>query len=275
MNRRICRLPFIIIALLLVESITFSVQARSFDCVIQPSQVVEIRAPIEGLVETVNVDRGDEVKKGQTLVVLDMGVDKARYEQAKYKATMRGALETAKSRLKFSSKKFDRDQELFHDQYVSANTRDESETAMKLAASELLEAKDNNRISRLQVHEYEELMRLKNIKSPFDGVVMERFHHPGEVTQAHDQNPLLKLARINPLFIEVILPSSSIGKVQVGDEIKVNPQVGIVKEFNATVTVVDPVVDAASNTLGVRLEVENNKHALLAGVGCKAEFPNL
>ena len=273
MVRSISRLRIIVVVLL--ESTAFSVWAKSFDCLIHPSQVVEIRAPIEGLIEAVHVDRGDEVKKGQILVVLDMGVDKARYEQAKYKATMQGALESAKSRLSFSSKKFDRDQELFQDQYVSANTRDESETTMKLAASELMEAKDNNRVSQLQIREYEELMRLKNIKSPFDGVVMERFHHPGEVTLTHDQNPLLKLGRIKPLFIEVVLPSSSIGKVHVGDEIKIKPQIEEVSEFNAKVTVVDPIVDAASNTLGVRLEVENNKQSLPAGVGCKAEFSSL
>jgi RND family efflux transporter MFP subunit len=274
LSRLISRLN-IIAGVLLVESTSFSVQAASFECLMEPSQVVDIRAPIEGLIETVHVDRGDVVKKGQTLVMLDMGVDKSRYDQAKYKATMRGALETARSRLNFSNKKFGRDQELFQDQYVSANTRDESETAMKLAASELLEAKDNNHVSQLQVREYEELMKLKNIKSPFDGVVMERFHHPGEVTLTHDQNPLLKLARINPLFIEVVLPAASMGKVHVGDVIKIKPQVDGINEFNAKVTVVDPVADAASSTLGVRLEVENKNQALPAGISCKAEFPSL
>lgn len=264
---------FVIVTFLMTEMLSFSVEAKPFDCLIQPSQVVDIRAPIEGLIDTINVDRGDEVKKGQTLVVLDMGVDKARFDQAKYKATMRGALLTAQSRLEFSSKKFGRDQELYQDQYVSANTRDESETGMKLAAAELTEAKDNNRVADLQVREYDELMRLKIIKSPFDGVVMERFHHPGEVTLTHDQNPLLKLARINPLFIEVVLPSMSLGKVRVGEEIEIKPQIEGFAEFSAKISLVDPVADAASGTLGVRLEVANHNRSLPAGVSCKAEFP--
>lgn len=260
---------------LITELLSFAVDAKTFECLIQPSQVVDIRAPVEGLIETINVDRGDEVKKGQILVVLDLGVDKARVDQAKYKATMRGAMQTAQSRLDFSSKKFGRDQELYQDQYVSASTRDESETGMKLAASELTEAKDNNRIAELQVREYDELIRLKTIKSPFDGVVMERFHHPGEVTLTHDQNPLLKLARVNPLFIEVVLPSMSLGKVHVGEEIKIKPQTEGAVEFNAKITVVDRVADAASGTLGVRLEVMNINQSLPAGVSCKAEFPGL
>lgn len=272
---RSIRHPIIVAIGLFSNMIGFSVQAKSFECLVEPSQVVEIRAPIEGLIDAIHVDRGDEIKKGQTLVTLDMGVDKARLDQAKYKATMRGALQTAQSRLDLSNKKFDRDQELFRDQYVSANTRDESETTMKLAAAELVEARDNNKVAELQVREYDELIRLKSIKSPFDGVVMERFHHPGEVTLSHDQNPLLKLARINPLYVEVVLPAASVGKVHVGDEINVKPQHEGAPAFNAKVTVVDPVADAASGTLGVRLEVLNINKTLPAGVSCKAEFPGL
>ena len=36
--------------------------AAEFDCVIQPRQVVEIRSPIEGLIERIAVDRGDMVR---------------------------------------------------------------------------------------------------------------------------------------------------------------------------------------------------------------------
>lgn len=260
---------------LLFGSLSIYAQAKSIECLIQPSQVVEIRAPLEGLIDVMHVDRGDEVKKGQSLVILDMGVDRSRYEQARYKATMRGALQTAQSRLDFSNKKFGRDQELFQDQYVSANARDESETSVKLASAELLEAKDDTRVAELQVREYDELMRLKTIKSPFDGVVMERFHHPGEVALTDDKHPLLKLARINPLYIEAVLPTTSLGKVRVGDDIKIKPQNEGSNEFSAKVTVVDPVADAASGTLGVRLEVANPSRALPAGVSCKAEFPGL
>lgn len=259
----------------LAGAISMSASAKPFECLIAPSQVVEIRAPLEGLIESVNVDRGAEVKKGQSLVVLDMGVDKARYEQARYKATMRGAVQTAQSRLDLFSKKFGRDQELFQDQYVSANTRDESETSMKLAAAELLEARDNNKVAELLVREYDEQMRLKNIKSPFDGVVMERFHHPGEIALPDDKHPLLKLARINPLYVEVVLPAVSLGKVRIGDDIKIKPQNESGSEFSAKVSVVDPVADAASGTLGVRLEVANPHRTLPAGVSCKAEFPEL
>ena len=252
-----------------------SVYAKSFECLIEPSQVFEIRALIEGLIEKIAVDRGDVVKQGQVLITLDTGVDRARYEQAKYKAGMKGNQLAAKSRLDYSSKKFDRNEELFKDQYVSANDRDESESGKNLASAELIEAKDNSRVAELQVHEFEEVMRLKTLHSPFDGVVMERSHHPGEVAQSNDRLAILKLARTHPLYVEVVLPAASLGKIYVGDEIHVKPNVDGSKEFNAKIKVIDPVVDAASGTLGVRLEVANQDQRLPAGISCQADIPVL
>ena len=42
---------------------------------------------------------------------------------------------------------------------------------------------------------------------------------------------------------------------------------------NGTVTIVDPVVDAASGTIGVRLEVPNPSLKLAAGAKCLVAFP--
>lgn len=268
-NSRICKT--VLIMTLLVADLP-AVFAKSFECLIEPSQVIELRAPIEGLIDGILVDRGEKVKEGQILITLDMGVDKARYEQARYKAGMRGSQMAAKSRLDYSSKKFDRSQELFRDQYVSANDKDESESSKNLAAAELVEAKDNSRVAELQVREYEEVMRLKTLRSPFDGVVMERSHHPGEVAQINDRLALLKLARTHPLYVEVVLPAAALGKVHVGDEILVKPNVEGVMEFRAKVKVVDPVVDAASATFGVRLEVANRDQHIPAGIGCQADI---
>lgn len=256
-------------------SVSQSVSAKSFECLIEPSQVIELRAPIEGLIEKITVDRGDVVTSGQVLITLDTGIEKARYSEAKFKAGMRGAQLAAQSRLDFLSKKFDRNQTLFKDKYVSANDRDESESGKNLASAELTEAKENSRVAELQVHEFSEVMRLKTLKSPFDGVVMERSHHPGEVAQSNDHLAILKLARTNPLYVEVVLPAIALGKIHKGDEIHVKPNLEGVGEFKARIKVVDPVVDAATATLGVRLEVPNPEHRLPAGINCHAEFSAL
>ncbi len=256
-------------------AISLPLAAKPVECLIEPSQAIEIKSPIEGLIERVTVDRGDSVKKDQILIGLDVGVERARYEQARYKSTMRGAQQAAQSRLDFTSKKFERDHELHKDQYVSANTLDQSESGKKEAAADLLAARDNNKVSELEVREYEELIRLKTLKSPFDGVVVDRLKHPGEVAEPTDHTPILKLAKIQPLFVEVVLPASALGKLQVGEVYQVTPQTEGLPAFSAKVTVLDPVLDAASGTWGVRLETPNQDRKIPAGISCQIDIPNL
>lgn len=264
-------------ALLLAASICLPVPAlaATYECLIEPSRIIELRSPLEGLIERVEVDRGDAVKQGQVLIVLDAAADRARLDLAKYRSEMRGALQAADSRLDFSAKKLKRQQDLFKNEVVSALEYDETEANRNLAAAERVEALDNTQVARLEVREQEEVLRLKTIRSPFDGVVMERKHHPGEVARSDDQWPILKLARIHPLYVEVILPAAQLGKLKAGDEAEITPEAGLLKPMAAKVRVIDPVVDAASGTFGVRLELPNPGHRIPAGIRCQADFKSL
>jgi multidrug resistance efflux pump len=185
---------------------------------------------------------------------------------------MWGPVQAAESRVNFSSKKLERHEGLFRDQFVSANERDEAEAEKRLAEADLVEAKDNTHVAQLEVREHEEVVRLKTIRSPFNGVVMERRHHPGEVARSDDQLPILKLAQIDPLYVEVVLSTAALGKVKLGDDVEIMPEAGIAPPMAAKVTVIDPVVDAASGTFGVRLELPNRDHRIPAGIRCQAEF---
>jgi multidrug efflux pump subunit AcrA (membrane-fusion protein) len=78
----------------------------------------------------------------------------------------------------------------------------------------------------------------------------------------------LRLAQINPLNIEVIAPARLFGSVRVG----MSGQVSLAPFFPGThqakVVVVDKVIDAASGTMGVRLQLPNPDYKIPAGIKC-------
>ena len=73
--------------------------AGEFDCIIEPSKTVDVRAASEGLIEKIWVDRGDMVKKDQVLVTLDSGVERAATESARDSAAMEGKIPARGSRV--------------------------------------------------------------------------------------------------------------------------------------------------------------------------------
>jgi RND family efflux transporter MFP subunit len=260
----------------IVGAAALPAQAGEFDCVIEPRQVLELRSPIEGLIARVNVDRGDFVKKGQELVVLDTAVEQVQAAMAKHRAQMEGAIAAGKSRVEFSSNKAKRAEELHRQNYISAQGRDEAATERALAEAELREAADNRRLAEYEFQRQQEVIRLKTIRSPINGVVTERILNPGELAESGvGRKALMKLAEIEVLHVEVLLPVEAHGKVRRGAAVEVLPRVPAGARHRATVKVVDTVFDAASGTFGVRLELPNRDRTIPAGVRCKAIFPGI
>lgn len=61
--------------------------------------------------------------------------------------------------------------------------------------------------------------------------------------------------------------------LKVGMRAKVIPEAPIGGQYTAEVKIVDKVIDAASGTFGVRLELPNPNYRLPAGLKCKVIFP--
>jgi multidrug efflux pump subunit AcrA (membrane-fusion protein) len=87
-----------------------------------------------------------------------------------------------------------------------------------------------------------------------------------------EEKPLVKIAQINQLRVQVIVPVTYYGKIQSGDIATVLPDFPDAPEVTGEVSLVDKVIDAASNTFRVQLELANQDYSLPAGLRCKADF---
>lgn len=249
--------------------------AATFECIIQPNQVVEIRSPAEGLIGKVHVQRGDWVKAGQTLVELESTAERSAVATAKFRAEMVGRMSAAKERVQYSSAKAGRAAELRKQQFVAAQAHDDAQAEMRVAEAELADAKENQQLARLDYQHALDVLNLRTLRSPFDGVVMDRMLNPGDLTQyGTETKPILKLAQINPLRVEVVLPIDYYKKLTLGMVGEVIPE-RLGGRYPAKVRVIDRVFDAASGTFGVRLELTNPKGAVPGGIRCQVDFPEL
>ena len=247
--------------------------AGHFDCLIEPRQTIEIRPSTEGLITRVHVQRGDLVRAGQVLVELDSGLERTSAAAAKYRSDMVGAVKSRESRVEFLAQKANRRDKLVKDNFISVQDRDETAAEHRLAQAELLDAADNRKLAALEYRRTMEQLRLRTIRSPIDGIVIDRLINPGELADNRDlRKPLLKLAEIKVLHVEVLLPSAAYRSVKLGQSVAVIPEQPAGGRYSATVQVIDKVFDAASATFGVRLALANPGASIPAGVKCQAVF---
>lgn len=250
--------------------------AREFDCMIEPAQVVEVRSPVVGLIEKIHVQRGSIVKKGDSLVTIDSGVESSAAASARFRSEAVGAVRIAEAKFAAATEKAQRNQSLFDDEFVSAQARDDAEAERRVAEAELRSANENAEMARLEYRQAVEQLNRRVIRSSIDGVVMDRYLHSGSLVDSGEgKKPILKIAQISTLQVESVLQIEHYRQVKAGVVATVIPEPPLGGEYQGTVKTVDRVIDSASGTFGVVVELQNKKQEIPAGVRCKIRFASI
>ena len=147
--------------------------------------------------------------------------------------------------------------------------REEVETEAELARRELQQAREERELADLELTRALAALQRRVIRSPVRGVVTRRLMTPGEVV---DEETILEVAQLDPLRVEVILPASMAGTIAKGARAAIVPEIPGDVMHAATVTIVDRVIDAASGTFGVQLELANPDHEIMGGLHCRVRF---
>ena len=250
--------------------------SSEFDCLIEPSQTVEVRSPVPGVIERIFVERGQNVRRGAPLVGLESSVERAATELSRYKAQMDGAAQSAEARIQHDTRKVKRKSDLAERNYASTQDREDAEADLAIAQADALAARENKQLSKLEVAYASAQLAQRTIASPLDGVVVDIGMHAGELAQAGDSKPyIVKLAATNPLRVRLILPVSYYLKVKPGLRAAVTPEKPLDMAREATVTIVDKIIDAASGTFQIRMDLPNPNNSLPGGLKCRVALNGL
>ena len=244
-------------------------QGIELECLIEPRQSVVVSASVIGVVGSVEVERSEIVEAGQLVATLESSMERAAVALARTRAEGVAEVRASEARLAFGQRRLERGQRLMDSSVLSEGELDELESGVLLAEANVLQAKENRILNALELERAEAALGLRSIVSPVDGVVVELILSKGEYA---DPPQIMKIAEIDPLWVEVYAPVALLGKIQVGSVGSVNLENPHQRSFTAEVVMVDGVVDPASATFGVRLELPNPNHEVLAGLACTVEF---
>ncbi len=244
-------------------------RSEPLGCLIEPSQVADVGSEVIGIPEKMHVNRGDIVTKGQATADLDAKVERAALAAAQTRAKAFSELKAAQSNYEFAKRRKERTADLFNKSFVSEQANDQVATESQIAELRYKQAREQQDIAERELALAQAQLARRTIKSPIAGVVVERYLSPGERVE---QKPVVRVATINPLHVEVFVSAAYFNSVQPGSNAMVRPEIAGFADRSAKVILVDRVIDPASNTFRVRLEMPNPNSALPAGVRCKVDF---
>jgi RND family efflux transporter MFP subunit len=242
---------------------------RGLDCMIQPHQIVQVGSAAPGVIDRIMVDRGDFVTRGQTLVQLQNSVERAALAVARERAQQQGEMTVAVGSAELAQRELQRAKELHEQNFVSQTYLDKQRAEAAVAGGRTDQATERRKLAQREVDLAAAQLAQRTIGAPIDGVVVERFMSPGEYVE---QKPILRIAAIDPLRVDVLVPAVAFGQVEPGMKGAVMPELLQKREHVAVVKTVDRVIDAATNTFRVRLELPNPGGTLPAGLRCKVDL---
>ena len=216
---------------------------------VRAEHVATVTARVVAAILQVHVSAGQRVAKGDVLVELDDRDLRARLEQA------REAVRAAEAALAQAQSNFKRDKPLFDQRVISAYDFDITETALKTAQANL------DRLRQAQ-HEAEVSLSYAVIRSPFDGVVVDRLSEAGEL--AAPGKPLLSMYEQDRLWLEASVPEQQLARVRVGQAYTVRID-AYDRTMRGRVVEIVQSADPATRTVLARVRLEDPR-GLLPGM---------
>ena len=187
---------------------------------------VDLVARVSGPITQLNTEEGQRVRKGQLLATID---DREIVAQ----------LEVAKVRLDEARQSYERIKELFEKELVARESYDQAFASFESAKGDL---------ERLDVQ-----LAYTRITAPFSGLVVQRYVKFAEFLQNGAR--LFRLSDFDPLLCPIQVPERELSKLSIGQRAELTVESFGDTRFDAKVLRVSPVVDSASGTVKVTLEV--------------------
>lgn len=273
---------------------------------IQPVTNVEVKSKASGIVQSLLVDYGDPVKKGQILAELDKQQILAQVNQQR--ATLEAAEAAARAaeadleHAKFDAegpdipmlkRAYERAQQMAKEGVVSPSALDDAQKNYELAVNKqelgkanvisanakLRQAQAQVSQAKAQLAEKEEEYRNSTIVSPIDGTVLSRDVEVGDAVSSililgSSATLVMTLGDTRKVYVKGKVDESDIGKVYLGQEARIKVESYKDRTFTGKVTKISPMGVEKDNvtTFEVRVSIDNAKGELKSQMTANAEI---
>ncbi|MGM9488285.1 efflux RND transporter periplasmic adaptor subunit [Ideonella sp. YS5] len=229
-----------------------------FDGVVEAVRQTAVAAQVPGAVVALEVKAGDAVKAGQVLLRLDA---RAAEQTA---AAGAAQVQAARATLDAATKDFERQKQLFRENYISQAALDRAEAQYKATQAEAQSQLAAAGAARTQSGFYV-------VKAPYDGIVSDVAVVLGDM--AMPGRLLLTVYDPRSLRVSVAVPQTVAARLTPGQPLQVELPGAAAGRVTPVKTQLLPTVDPATHTLELRLDLPANLSGATPGMFARAWLP--
>ncbi len=240
-----------------------------------------------GRVERIFVQEGDRLHQGQIIAQLEASELRARRDLAG--AQINTAIHDADAQaaqLEFLRADAKRQQDLLKRKVVSPNDAERADSAAKTQEKSLEASQMKINQARAQLADIEAQLAEMQVVAPSDCVVEVLSVKVGDILVPPFNQEVATLLLPEHLWVRVYVPEPWLGKIKIGDQVRVRVDSfpgkdfpGVVEQVNRqaefTPRNVQTVEDRIRQVFGVKIRLPNNDDRLRAGMSADVYFPNV
>jgi len=238
---------------------------------LNPVTLVDVGSQVSGKIANIYVDFNSQVKKGQLLAELDQSpfLTKVQQNEANYLSS-EASVDKAKVTLENTEKQYNRAKSMFEKELISFEQFEATEAQYFGTKSDLLSVEARLEQAKAQLDSSKVDLEYTIIKSPIDGVVINRNINVGQTVAASFQAPVLfQIANdLSKMQVECSVDEADIGTVKEGQKVRFTVDafpndnfIGVVRQVRYSPEVIQNVV-----TYTTIVDVENPEMKLRPGM---------
>lgn len=229
---------------------------------VTPAVETPVIAKYAGVVRAVEVEVGQQVEKGQVLVIQDT-ID-AELNAITAEASFQAGYEKAKTDYQVAQAQYERYRILYEQQAVAKSAL-EAEEQKAAAAKAVLESWNRQMVGGVPASV--DLLKRKQsdmiLRAPFSGIIAQKQVNPGEQVTA--TQTLMILVDMSKVYIDCNVAESDVGTLSMGVPIEAVVE-STWQSYRGIITHISPIADSKTKTFLVRVTLENPDSKLKGGM---------
>ena len=247
---------------------------RVYEAFTQPKRIIKVAASESGRVAQVLTKRGDTVKQGDVLLVLDTQVLERSRDVAKARSENSAKLRSLQIDAKLKQDRQRKIQELYESGAGSVEENAKASADAEVAQLNVQAAIEEQNLNRLQLAEIEARIEQRRVRSPIDGIATEVLKEIGEFV-ALSEPQVFTVVQLNQLRATFFVHTDFATRLNVGQSLTLTlpttrSETGRVlnAEVNAMVEHIGAVTQADSGRVRLDVLIDNRDSRYRSGVRC-------
>jgi RND family efflux transporter MFP subunit len=232
---------------------------------------VEAVPKVAGRVESISVRLGDRVRRGQTLAKIEDRelLEQVRQAQASFEVSA-ATIRQREADLRFAQTNLDRSKNLFDRSLIPKQTFDDAEARFQASAAQVDLAKAQHSQSQARLDELKINLANTVITSPVNGFIGKRTLDPGAWVTPN--SALLSVVDISQVRLVANIIEKDLRRISAGQRADVEVDAFPNETFRGRIARISPVLDPATRTAQIEVEIENAQFRLKPGMYARVNF---